>query len=712
MAGPLTYQQYKSRQGPQPTGPAPAPMGPAPMGPSALAGLQSQHLAGMLGNELGPLDTGGPANPQAHRDRLLALEQAGLLYDEQGQIQHRPTEDWFQGIGRENLFAALTPGGQANLLQSRFHGPTKDRAAELREQGIGTIRAAQQAGAEVPLPSASVPFSPVEIPLPFGLGTFKNVDLGVKGAIENIGLDPFNVIPGMGIFPASGISRAGLRGAVGGVRRGLTEAGQALGEGIQGLQRATRPRAADLPQINSDWAEGAADRALGREWVPGAVPGGGADEPGRLARAFIGGRPYEEATGWDPPQIFRAGEAVPRGRGAMRLPKTHQLIKSPKVRVALTEQIEAGLEIGGRDWYNTEPLRDMFTEIWGNAKGHQMWEDFMWMLGGTSPQADVMSNIRGASYYRQMLWDPTEGGRVTGKQLDEIVERIARSEEPDPAVTGSLEEAFGAGGGVLPWEGSGYGGVGRKTSGEMMVNWLNGEFNDPKNLNAPKVKSFAKGLLGHGYSMAIDTHFMRAFGMLSGNPRAWMEPNWVDISPDHLKALGLKPLKGKRSGEFSDAANYITKGMKKNDKGKMVLKYRINPTLAWASRSINNEKLAAVPTVYRSAPTSDAEYRMLEDYMNGIAKEMGITGPQAQASLWLSMAERTGVTGSSRGTFMSIFRQAISRRADELGISELEVLHQFLRSGRALSFLGAGLGITGIGAAATRETEELGSVQS
>ena len=705
MAGPLTYQQYKSRRGPQPTGPA------APMGPSALAGLQSQHQAGMLGNELGPLDTGGPANPQAHRDRLLALEQAGLLYDEQGQIQYRPTEDWFQERGRGHLFAALTPGGQANLLQSALHGPTKDRAAQLREQGIGTIQAAQQAGAETPLPSASVPLSPVEIPLPGGR-SFQNVDIGVKGAIENIGLDPFNVIPGMGMMPASGISRAGIRGAARGARRGLTEASQTLAEGIPGipgLQRATRPRAADLPQINSDWAEVAAEREAGREWVPGAVPGGGSDEPGRRAKAFIGGRPYEEATGWDPPQIHRAGEAVSRSRGAMRLPKTKQLVKSPKVRAALAEQIEAGLEMGGRDWYNTEPLRDMFTEIWGNARGHKMWEDFMWMLGGTSPQSDVMSNIRGASYYRQMLWDPTEGGRVTGKQLDEIVERIGRSEEPDPAVTGRLEEAFAAGGGALPWEGSGYGGVGRKTGGQMMVNWLNGEFNDPTNLSAPKVKSFAKALLGHDYSMAIDTHFMRAVGMLSGNPAAWMEPKWVDISPDNLKALGLTPLK---DGTFSDQANYITKGMVKNDKGKMALKYRINPTLAWKSRSINNEKLAAVPTVYRPAPTSNAEYRMLEDYMNGIAKEMGITGPQAQASLWLSMAERTGVEGSSRGTFMSIFRQAISRRADELEVSELEVLHQFLRSGRALSFLGAGLGITGIGAAATRETEELGSVQS
>ena len=152
--------------------------------------------------------------------------------------------------------------------------------------------------------------------------------------------------------------------------------------------------------------------------------------------------------------------------------------------------------------------------------------------------------------------------------------------------------------------------------------------------------------------------------------------------------------------------------MKKNDKGKMVMTYRIHPPKAWKSGTVSKEKLAAVPTVYRSAPPSDAEYRMLEDYMNGIAKELGITGPQAQASLWLSMAERTGVEGSSRGTFMSIFRLAISRRADELGISELEVLHQFLRSGRALSFLGAGLGITGIGAAARRETEELGSVQS
>ena len=242
----------------------------------------------------------------------------------------------------------------------------------------------------------------------------------------------------------------------------------------------------------------------------------------------------------------------------------------------------------------------------------------------------------------------------------------------------------------------------------QVVDWLNGRFNDPKNLNAGKVKSFAKALLGHDYSMAIDTHFMRAFGMLSGQPRAWMMPNWVVISPDHLGKLKT-PLK---DGTFSDQPSYIRKGMKENDKGKMVLTYEINPRMAWDSGSVSKQKLAAVPTVYRAQPTSPAEYRMLEDYMNSIAKELGITGPQAQASLWLAMADRTGVTGSSRGTFMSIFRQAISRRADELGISELEVLHEFLRSGRALSFLGAGLGITGIGAAATRETEELGSVQS
>jgi hypothetical protein len=58
-------------------------------------------------------------------------------------------------------------------------------------------------------------------------------------------------------------------------------------------------------------------------------------------------------------------------------------------------------EMGARKWYNTEPLRDAFTQELGGQPGADAHRLYMNMVAATSPRSKVLDNIRNASYYFQ-----------------------------------------------------------------------------------------------------------------------------------------------------------------------------------------------------------------------------------------------------------------------------------------------------------------------
>jgi len=367
--------------------------------------------------------------------------------------------------------------------------------------------------------------------------------------------------------------------------------------------------------------------------------------------------------------------------------------------------IAQGLDMGGRDWYNTEPLRDLFITEWGAGKGDAMWRDFMHMIGETSPQTPVVGNIRSASYYRSLLWDPTEGGLLSGDKLEEIINRIEQLVKPPEGTGLEVPDILGAGGGVLPPVGSGYGSKSSQTGAKGVVSWLRSRWDDPVTFDKQKVRGFVKSLLGHDYSIAIDVHFMRSMGMLASDPTPWLAPGFAPITLERLKELGGPLLND--LGEPNMRLRSLLKKKEKMYEGELEVTYFINPKKALKAEAVNIEQLRGSPSVFASAPDSN-EYGALEAFINEIATELGATGPQAQASLWLAMAERTGVKGSSRGTVMDIFRGIIADRAKARGVPEVQVLHEFLTSGRAFSFLGAALGITAyqMGASPEQQAQE------
>ena len=85
------------------------------------------------------------------------------------------------------------------------------------------------------------------------------------------------------------------------------------------------------------------------------------------------------------------------------------------------------------------------------------------------------------------------------------------------------------------------------------------------------------------------------------------------------------------------------------------------------------------PAVYAEMP-KDNEYKAFEDYINELASEVGMTGPQFQANLWMGGASRTGVDDSSMGTFMELLRKRADKKAKEIGSSRAKVIKEFIKN--------------------------------
>jgi hypothetical protein len=84
------------------------------------------------------------------------------------------------------------------------------------------------------------------------------------------------------------------------------------------------------------------------------------------------------------------------------------------------------------------------------------------------------------------------------------------------------------------------------------------------------------------------------------------------------------------------------------------------------------------PQLWADKP-NDAEYAAFESLMSEIGAEVGLTGGQAQAALWMGAADRTGVAPSSQGTFMELLRRRADSRAAKEGTTREDVLRSFIK---------------------------------
>lgn len=334
------------------------------------------------------------------------------------------------------------------------------------------------------------------------------------------------------------------------------------------------------------------------------------------------------------------------------------------IRDQMLSDIAAGEKLKGSSWYNTEELRDWFINELGPEEGHAQWKDFMDLIGATSTGSKVPANIGNASYYRN-------------KGPDWV------RENAEALLSGEL----------MPPKGSGYGHKMQSNHAANVANLYLDQWGPEaaQNLN-PKPRGFAQSLIGNPTNIAADLHFTRYMAMASGSPE-WLE-NSTQVSSQLINELKAK---------YGDDINkYIS--TRKQD-GKDIINFR--PKAAVKDGVVKMEDIASEPTVFAGKP-NDNEYRAFEQYMNELGKELGMTGPQVQANLWMGAAKRTGLADESQGTFMQLFRERAAKRAAKEKMSTEDVIRRFIKDRGLLSVLPpAAIGAAGVAAQQNAEPDNV-----
>ena len=111
------------------------------------------------------------------------------------------------------------------------------------------------------------------------------------------------------------------------------------------------------------------------------------------------------------------------------------------------------------------------------------------------------------------------------------------------------------------------------------------------------------------------------------------------------------------------------------------------------------EAIADNPVVWSQMPNNN-EYGAMEDFMFELGNELGLTGPQVQAALWMGAARKTGVDPTSQTTFMGAIRDRADIQAAKRGQTREQVLFDFIMNkGLLTGATAAPFGVLGLSGA-------------
>lgn len=352
-----------------------------------------------------------------------------------------------------------------------------------------------------------------------------------------------------------------------------------------------------------------------------------------------------------------------------RLQKSLAALRNPDnpMRKDMLETIEAGLEVG-EDWYNTEELRDWFIMGHGPEEGNRQWAEYIDLVGATSPGSKVPANIGNASAVRNRLYtDPEYLTQLQNVQKLDQGRALAKNRQPGYGhKTAGLQELVVARQQQGLFDASAEPGV-AATKSSMVVN--------------PKPKGFGQSLKGSEKNIAADLHFTRYFAMAS------MDPDWLATGGTEV------------GQEFADKIIAAYPKSKKYFTTNKMGDPSFNPKAAVNDGVVPIEAISDNPGVWAQMPR-DAEYGAMEDFMFELGNELGLTGPQVQAALWMGAARKTGVDPTSQTTFMGAIRDRADIQAANRGQTREQVLFDFIMNkGLLTGATAAPFGVLGLSGA-------------
>jgi hypothetical protein len=176
------------------------------------------------------------------------------------------------------------------------------------------------------------------------------------------------------------------------------------------------------------------------------------------------------------------------------------------------DTVERGIEMGGPEWYNTEPLLQAFQGELGPEEGFLAYKRYLDYVAAASPMSKVGENVRNASYY--FMQD--------------------RKGEAFPDRAQFLPNPYGH---VASWlhldrakkvrEGDGW---------DVM--------------KAPKPASFVENLLGNQRPVTVDKHATRLPAMQTSDPR-WLNNRYTYKDEDTGEELIMRPKDMFAAGQLS-----------------------------------------------------------------------------------------------------------------------------------------------------------------
>ena len=368
---------------------------------------------------------------------------------------------------------------------------------------------------------------------------------------------------------------------------------------------------------------------------------------------------YTTAAGSDPRYLGAAPDRsdfdFPRYTPKKNRPRTQNAVdnirKNEKgIKDEIIRDIMKGQKLGGSDWYNTEELRDWFVKAKGPEVGDAEWREYMYLMGATSSGNKVPTNMGVASYYRN------KGPEWIKENYERLNTNSLPQDLKPPTGYGHKMQANHA----------------MNSARLMNDEWVPSVDGSVKHGNwtqNPKPKGFANSLLGNKKNIAADLHFTRYMAMADGSP------DWLSTSSE-IGAEFANSLADKYGASVVN--KYITLPKTKDGKPKF------NAKKAVSEGAIDFNDLKNQPTVFEGKP-SDNEYAAFEDVINEIGQELGMTGPQVQANLWMGAADRTGVDPMSQGTFMELFRKRAAETAKKTNRTQQEVIDNFINNRGLLS---------------------------
>jgi hypothetical protein len=96
----------------------------------------------------------------------------------------------------------------------------------------------------------------------------------------------------------------------------------------------------------------------------------------------------------DVPQFDLPRYMPPRG-----VPERIQALANPENIERINDAARRGVDMGAREFFNTEQLRERFIAELGAIRGQAAYEKYLNLIGATSPISTVGTNIRNASYH-------------------------------------------------------------------------------------------------------------------------------------------------------------------------------------------------------------------------------------------------------------------------------------------------------------------------